>query len=67
MDLPQKRPFKRPRDVFTYTTFPFGCNSILTAGCLCGVEYGNVEIVMRKKRATDEGPQDEEAKGKPGQ
>ena len=32
MDLPQKRPFKRPRDVFTYTSFPYGCDSILTAG-----------------------------------
>ena len=32
MDLPQKRPFKRPRDVFTYTSFPFGCDSILTTG-----------------------------------
>jgi hypothetical protein len=32
MDLPQKRPFKRPRDVFSYTSFPFGCISILTAG-----------------------------------
>jgi hypothetical protein len=32
MDLPQKRPFKRPRDVFTYTSFPYGCDSIMTAG-----------------------------------
>ncbi|MBU4270975.1 MAG: AAA family ATPase [Planctomycetes bacterium] len=34
MDLPQKRPFKPPRDVFTYTSFPYGCDSILTAGTL---------------------------------
>ncbi|MGA2066495.1 MAG: class I SAM-dependent methyltransferase, partial [Thermoguttaceae bacterium] len=27
-----KRPLKRPCDVFTYTSFPFGCNSILAAG-----------------------------------
>ncbi len=32
MDLPQKRPFKRPCDVFTYTSLPYGCDSILTAG-----------------------------------
>jgi hypothetical protein len=30
MDLPQKRPFKRPRDVFTYTSSPPRCISILT-------------------------------------
>ncbi len=34
MDLPQKRPFKRPCDVFTYTSLPYGCDSILTAGSL---------------------------------